>query len=47
MRQLGDDSIRRLADAVINREYNVPGGNAKEEAIGVFQSDYTDVLEAA
>lgn len=47
VRQRGDDGIRRLADAVINREYNVPGGNAKEEAIGVFQSDYTDVLEAA
>jgi hypothetical protein len=32
---------------VINREYNVPGGNTKEEVISVFQSDYTDVLKAA
>ena len=47
MRQRGDNGIRRLADAVINREYNVPGGNIKEEVISVFQSDYTNVLKAA
>ena len=46
MRQRGDNGIRRLADAIINREYNVPGGNAKEEVISVFQSDYTNVLKA-
>jgi hypothetical protein len=48
VRQRGDDSfIRRLADAVIESEYNIPGGNAKEEAVAVFQRDYEDVLEAA
>ena len=36
VRQRGDDSIRRLADAIINREYNVPGSNTKEEVISVF-----------
>jgi hypothetical protein len=47
VRQRGDNSFNRLADAVIEREYNIPGGNAKEEAVAVFQNDYENVLESS
>lgn len=46
VRQKGDNGFNRLADAVIEREYNIPGGNAKEDAITVFQNDYENVLES-